>query len=175
MIQRIIEEACYDLASRWIPQKLCDNRWDCAEAVELSTWRDVLPTALPPAAIVPLPTYSLETALADAVKIRNAAVHRHLCDNTEIRYMVVRAQEIMMMFSDSTRRNQFHRLWIELNNWDQSSDHQTAKEELLLLLQEISDRPIDDMDWSPNAVSLQEVTDDRQGVNHYYGEEMELD
>jgi hypothetical protein len=175
MIQRILEEACYDLASRWMPQKLIDNRWDCPEAVELSTWRDLLPTALPSNAIDPLPTYSLERALADAVQIRNSAVHRHLCDNTEIRRMVVKAQDIMSMFSNTTRRNKFQRLWIELNDWDQSSDQQTAREKLLLALREISERPVDDMDWSPNAISLQEITDVGPADNQDYGEEMDLD
>ncbi|KAH8759584.1 hypothetical protein F5882DRAFT_337367 [Hyaloscypha sp. PMI_1271] len=179
MMQRIIEEACFDLASRWIPQKLRDNRWDCPEAVELSTWRDILPAALPPNAIVPNLSYSLERALVDAVRIRNAAVHRHLCDNTEIQRMVVQAQDVMSMFADVTRRNKFHRLWVELTNWDQSRDPQAAKETLLLALQEISERPVDDMDWSPNSVSLQEITDlgdvHRHGDDQYLGEAMDLD
>ncbi|KAE9378569.1 hypothetical protein N431DRAFT_400303 [Stipitochalara longipes BDJ] len=176
MMQRIIEEACYDLASRWIPQKLRDKGWDCPEAVELSTWRDILPTALPPNAIVPHPTYSLERALADSVQIRNAAVHRHLCDNTEIRRMVVKAQDVMSMFADSTRRDKFHRLWIELNDWDQSSDLQAAKGKLLLTLGDISERPVDDMDWSPNSVSLQEITEEHYlGGEQYHGEAMDLD
>jgi len=179
MMQRIIEEACYNLASRWIPQRLRDNRWDCPEAVELSTWRDLLPAALPPNAIVPHPSYTLERALADAVQIRNAAVHRHLCDNTEIRRMVVKAQDVMSMFADDTRRNKFHRLWIELNDWDQSQDPQAAKEKLLLALQEISERPVDDMDWSPNSVSLQEITgggeEQLHDADQDHGEAMDLD
>lgn len=179
MMQSIIEEACYDLASRWIPQKLKDNRWDCPEAVELSTWRDFLPTALPPSAITPHPSNSLEKALADSVQIRNAAVHRHLCDNNEMRRMVVKAQDVMSIFSDITRRQKFHRLWIELNEWDQSKDPEAAKERLLWALQEISERPLDDMDWSPNLVSLQEITDVAGEQNHnddqYHGEEMDLD
>jgi hypothetical protein len=179
MMQSIIEEACYDLASRWIPQKLKDNRWDCPEAVELSTWRDFLPTALPPSAITPHPSNFLEKALADSVQIRNAAVHRHLCDNNEMRRMVVKAQDVMSIFSDITRRQKFHRLWIELNEWDQSKDPEAAKERLLWALQEISERPLDDMDWSPNLVSLQEITDVAGEQNHnddqYHGEEMDLD
>lgn len=178
MMQRIIEEACFDLASRWIPQTLRENRWDCPEAVELSTWRDLLPEALPPNAIVPHPSYTLDRALADAVHIRNAAVHRHLCDNTEMRRMVVKAQDIMSMFADTTRRNKFHRLWIELNDWDQSKDTQAAKETLLLALREVSERPVDDMDWTPNSVSLQEVTEVDEGhcgEDQYHGEAMDLD
>lgn len=173
MMQRILEEACYDLASRWIPQKLRENRWDCSEAVELSTWRDMLPSALPAEAIIPHASYSLERALADSVHIRNAAVHRHLCDNTELRRMVIKAQDVMSMFADTTRREKFHRLWIELNDWDHSSDAVAAKGKLLLALQDISERPVDDMDWSPNLVSLEEITNSEEGMHH--GEEMDLD
>lgn len=89
--------------------------------------------------------------------------------------MVVKAQDIMSMFSNTTRRNKFQRLWIELNDWDQSSDQQTAREKLLLALREISERPVDDMDWSPNAISLQEITDVGPADNQDYGEEMDLD
>jgi hypothetical protein len=46
-------------------------------------------------------------------------------------------------------------------------------------LQEISERPLDDMDWSPNLVSLQEITDVAGERNHnddqYHGEEIDLD
>lgn len=178
MVQRILEEACYDLAARWIPQKLRENRWDCPEAVELSTWRTVLPTALPPNAIRQHPTYILSRALADAVQIRNAAVHRHLCDNIKIQRMVIKAQDIMDMFADHTRRNKFHRLWVELNDWDRNSNHQTKKQKLLAALREISERPVDDMDWTPNSVSLQEVTGavpTEVVQDQYYGEAMDLD
>jgi hypothetical protein len=89
--------------------------------------------------------------------------------------MIVKAQDIMSMFLDSTRRNKFQRLWIELNDWDQSGDYQIAREKLLLALREISERPVDDMDWTPNVVSLQEVPDVGPGDDQHYGEEMELD
>jgi len=47
---------------------------------------------------------------------------------------------------------------------DQSTDAQAAKETLLLALQEISERPVDDMDWSPNSVHLQEIRGDGTGI-----------
>lgn len=92
--------------------------------------------------------------------------------------MAAKARDIMEMFRDVTRRNKFHRLWIELNDWDQSSDQQAAREKLLLALREISERPVDDMDWTPNSVSLQEVTNVvpvESGHDEYHGEEMDLD
>jgi hypothetical protein len=180
MMQRILEEACYDFASKWIPNILNKNNWTCSEAVELSTWRNNLPPTLPPNAIVPVKNYSLEDALADAVRIRNSAVHRHLCDNTEIRRMASHAQDLMAMFSDVTRQTKFHRLRDELDDWDAASqqDPQAARSKLQEALREISERPMDDMDWTPNAVSLQELTSAAESpleIEEHYVDEMELD
>jgi hypothetical protein len=179
MIQRILEEGCYDFAYRWIPAALNERNWSCAEAVELSTWRDFLPDALPLSAIVVLPQYSLHQGLKDAVRIRNAAVHRHLCDNFEIQRMARHAEDLMIMFSDITRQNKFHVLWEELNDWDRSNkgDPQAARMKLEQSLQEISERPVDDMDWTPNAVSLQEITSQVEQIQDTAdsGDEMELD
>lgn len=83
------------------------------------------------------------------------------------------------MFSDVTRRSKFHHLWAELNDWDKGSntDPQAARKKLELALQEISERPMDDMDWTPNAVSLREITsavEESQDTEDYV-DEMELD
>jgi hypothetical protein len=160
MMQRILEEGCYDFASRWIPGTLNEKGWTCSEAVELSTWRKFLPDVVPYKAISPVPNYSLEKALADAVFIRNAAVHRHLCNNVEICRMTSQAQDLMVMFSDVTRQNKFHHLREELKQWDSAvtEDPQEKRYKLESALREISERPVDDMDWTPNAVSLQEIT-----------------
>jgi hypothetical protein len=160
MIQRILEEGCYDFASRWIPDTLYGKGWTCSEAIELSTWKKFLPDVVPYKAISPVPNYSLEKALSDAVTIRNAAVHRHLCNNREIGRMSSKAEDLMFMFSDVTRQNKFHRLQEELKQWDSAvtEDQQGKRDRLERALREISERPVDDMDWTPNAVSLQEIT-----------------
>jgi hypothetical protein len=160
MIQRILEEGCYDFVSRWIPSALKERGWTCSEAVELATWKKFLPDMVPYKAISPVPNYSLEKALADAVYIRNAAVHRHLCNNVEICRMTSKAQDLMSMFLDVTRQNKFHHLREELRQWDSAvtEDPQLKRNKLETALREISERPVDDMDWTPNTVSLQEIT-----------------
>lgn len=177
-MQRILEEGCYDFASRWVPQILHEKRWDCSEAVELSTWRTFLPTALPPTAIRKLSNYTLETALADAVRLRNSAVHRHLCDNHEIQQMALQAQDLMSMFGDTTRQNKFYHLWTELNVWNPQEDPSGARGRLEGALREISERPMDDMDWTPNEVSLEQVPAGLENIQsrvEHYADEMELD
>ncbi|KAJ5041332.1 uncharacterized protein L3040_005877 [Drepanopeziza brunnea f. sp. 'multigermtubi'] len=160
MIEWMLEESCYEFASRWIPEILCAKGWDCAEAVELSTWKCLLPTALPPNATRPLSNNTLEKALADAVRIRNSAVHRHLCNNDEMRKMALQAQDLMSMFCDQTRQDKFYRLWSELKEWEVAStvNASAARARLEAALHEISERPVDDMDWTPNAKSLEEVS-----------------
>lgn len=181
-MQRILEEGCWDFASRWIPNVLAENNWTCCEAVELSAWRKTLPTApLPPRAIVPFPNYTLEKALVDAVQIRNSAVHRHLCDNTELRRMLSHAQGLMGMFGDITRQMKFQQLYSALLDWDGSSsgNSQEARSKLEKVIQEVNERPIDDMDWTPNIESLEEVVPGKVEISeieeykHY--DEMEID
>ncbi|TVY81130.1 hypothetical protein LSUE1_G003362 [Lachnellula suecica] len=163
MIQRILEEGCYDFAARWVPHKLAEFNWSCPELVELSTWKQMLPDLVPPNAIIPVPGTDLEKSLADAVSIRNSAVHRHLCDNIEIKRMAQQAQNLMAMFSDVTRQNKLHHLQLEMGEWDVLSqrDPQTANSKLQMALQEVSERPLNDMDWTPNAVSLEEVVSEK--------------
>jgi hypothetical protein len=178
MIQRILEEGCYDFASRWMPDTLIEKNWTCSEAVELSSWRKFLPDAAPYKAISPVPNYSLEKALADAVAIRNKAVHRHLCDNVEICQMTSQAQDLMFMFSDVTRQGKFQRLREELKQWDSGprDDPQWKRNKLESALREISERPVDDMDWTPNAVSLQEILPGPDSPEpEEYIDEMEID
>ncbi|KAK2624917.1 hypothetical protein QTJ16_005286 [Diplocarpon rosae] len=180
MIERMLEESCFEFALRWIPDILHAKSWDCAEAVELSTWKSFLPTFLPSEAIRPRSNHTLEAALGDAVRIRNSAVHRHLCDNDEIRKMALQAQDLMFMFEDGTRQDKFHRLWLELKEWDVASavDAQAARAKLESAIQEISERPVDDMDWTPNATSLQEMPigmNEGQEEAEYSVDAMELD
>lgn len=177
MMQRILEEGCYEFATRWIPEALYRQGWDCAEAVELSKWKAFLPTSIPGNAIRPLSNYSLDAALGDAVRIRNAGVHRHLCDTEEIRKMTLQARNLMLIFSDVARQNKFHTLWEELGLWEGHAreNQEAARNRLEEALKDISDRPVDDMDWSPNAVSLQEVPcNDIAEVGEPF-DEMELD
>jgi len=42
-VQRLLEECCYDFARTWVPSVLEEHNWDCAEAVEIIRWSEVLP------------------------------------------------------------------------------------------------------------------------------------
>lgn len=81
------------------------------------------------------------------------------------------------MFSDGTRSEKFTKLWVELGEWDRRNkiDPQGARQKLEEALKNISERPVDDMDWSPNIESLQEVTNKVEAVQEFVADEMELD
>ncbi|RDL35918.1 uncharacterized protein BP5553_06530 [Venustampulla echinocandica] len=188
MIQRIIEEGCYDFASRWIQNILCEKNYTCSQEVELPEWRRLLPKYIPGKAINPTSTSNLEGVLANTGRIRNAAVHRHLCDNADLRKMAGHAQDLMFMFSDVTRQENFHQLRIELDEWDKlnSDDPQAARNRLESALQVINELPMNDMDWTPNAESLMEIgpeiisepsmgVSQRSSIPHHFGDEMQLD
>ncbi|PQE08499.1 ubiquinol-cytochrome-c reductase cytochrome c1 protein [Rutstroemia sp. NJR-2017a BBW] len=181
MMQRLMEEACYAFASRWIPKVLQRNNWTCSEAVELSVWKTILPENVPAEALLPM-TKTLQQCLSDAVRIRNAATHRHLCTNFELQRMTLQAEDLMVMLSDRTRQAKFNRLWAELNEWERNSasNMQAARHKMEMALQEIGERPMDDMDWTPNAISLQELSPVEQEVKEIkdfedHHDAMELD
>lgn len=78
-VQRLLEESCYDWAAKWLPALLTERNWDCAEAVELGNWAEILPQRFQH---ISNGATSLESgdALKYALKtthpLRHAAVHR---------------------------------------------------------------------------------------------------
>ena len=93
--------------------------------------------------------------------------------------MVLQAQGLMAIFSDVGRQEKFHRLWVELKEWDTSQvDQQSKRSKLETALRDISEQPLDDMDWTPNSVSLQEIKTgggEVLGIEQHQVDEMEVD
>jgi hypothetical protein len=76
--QRILEECCYDFVRAWLPAVLTDSGWDCAEAVELTTWTRMLlehSDSLPPQALA-ADGANLEDVFYSTNQLRHTAVHR---------------------------------------------------------------------------------------------------
>lgn len=130
MTQQILEEGTYDFAARIVPQVLKANNWTCSEMVELKSWKDVLPNKVPPAALTVVDNYSLSQGLSDAVRIRNAAAHRQVCDNGELRRMARQARDLMVLYGDVRRRRKFEWLREELGAWDREGDGEAKRVQL---------------------------------------------
>jgi hypothetical protein len=86
------------------------------------------------------------------------------------------AHSLMAMFDDPTRQNKFLRLWDAIHDWDtENLDLQAKKYKLERALQEVSERPVNDMDWSPNTVSLQELKPSDEAWYYDVDDAMEID
>lgn len=129
----------------------------------MSTWRALLPVELPQEALSVQGNEKLQIGLKDAVYIRNAATHRHICDNYELRKAASQAQGLMVVLSDFTRAEKLVSLKAQLSAWEASmaTNYDAAKQTLLDALREIGERPVDDMDWTPNSVSMEEHPDEQ--------------
>ncbi|KAH8594873.1 hypothetical protein B0O99DRAFT_512797 [Bisporella sp. PMI_857] len=160
MMRRILEEGSWGFAKRVVPEVILEYGYTCSEMVELAKWRDILPGRVPPAYIISIPGYTLLRGLNDAVKTRNAGSHRHLCSNTELRNMAKHSQNLMYMYGDVSRQNKFQWLSDELLQWDKDTgkDADMKRSKLEEALRLISEKPVGDMDWTPNSVSLEEIT-----------------
>ena len=78
-VQRLLEESCYDWATKWLPALLTERKWDCAEAVELGNWAEVLPQRfqhISNSATSLESRDALRYALVTTHPLRHAAVHR---------------------------------------------------------------------------------------------------
>ncbi|KAK1675199.1 hypothetical protein BDP55DRAFT_159999 [Colletotrichum godetiae] len=77
-VQRILEDCCFDFATKWIPHVLQGQGWDCSSAVELTKWTSVFSTTglkLPAHATTPAGT-SIKEILFHTHQLRHTAVHR---------------------------------------------------------------------------------------------------
>ncbi|KAK3358424.1 hypothetical protein B0T24DRAFT_693343 [Lasiosphaeria ovina] len=84
--QQLLEECCFDFAAKWMPSLLEQRGWDCAAAVELTKWTQILGkthTTLPPNAIklantntTTSPPMTIRDLVQPAQTLRHTAVHR---------------------------------------------------------------------------------------------------
>ena len=102
-LQRLLEDCCYQFATRWIPEVLTEKGWDCAAAVELSQWAKVLPRnfeSIPKDAIYAQDEPALRNTLLATVPIRNVAVHRDPTKVLRIDQMLDQGLELTRMLND---------------------------------------------------------------------------
>lgn len=105
-MQKLLEECCYDFTRRWIPGLLTKREWDCAEAVEITRWSEVLPSKF---FDLDTDATSLESRskLFEALKaispLRNAAVHRQRTSGRGIEQMLDNALYLVQVLQDGSR------------------------------------------------------------------------
>ncbi|KAF5492274.1 hypothetical protein CGCS363_v010671 [Colletotrichum siamense] len=112
--QTVLEECCFDFASRVIPHVLVERGWDCASAVELSKWAKVLHEELH-AGLQGPPGVSVQSALISTHELRHTAVHRLPTTARGISRLLESAVELAEVLNDVPRAAQLEELKAELD------------------------------------------------------------
>ncbi|KZL68385.1 ubiquinol-cytochrome-c reductase cytochrome c1, partial [Colletotrichum incanum] len=115
--QKVLEECCFEFASRWIPDVVQQKGWDCASAVELTKWAktfDKQMTKLPSDAIATTSS-SITDVLYPTHELRHTAVHRLPTPARRISQMLRAALKLAEALQDLTRAAQLEELVSEVD------------------------------------------------------------
>ena len=120
--QHILEECFWNWAQMWVPAFI-QREWDCAAAVELTTWVRQLPywiKMLSPEAIqlnsIRGSDARLQQILSDVTRLRNTAVHRIADSARGIHCMLVSSVQLANLLRDQLRANLLEDLRRELDH-----------------------------------------------------------
>ncbi|RDL40953.1 uncharacterized protein BP5553_00932 [Venustampulla echinocandica] len=118
-VQRQLEECCFDYAVKWLPSLLEEQKWDCAEAVELTKWTRILAKRcdkLPASAIDNDSEIPLEKVFFSTNVLRHTAVHR-LSTTARATYdMIQSASRLAQTLGDHTRAAELENLQLEIGS-----------------------------------------------------------
>lgn len=129
--QRLLEECCFEFATKWLPNVLKERKWDCAEAVELNRWVRVLlkySGSLPQHAFNNDGNLPLKTILLPINALRHSAVHRLHISTPKIANMIESAAKVASVLGDQRRAMQLIELQQEMQT--QSSTLEIWKDKL---------------------------------------------
>ncbi|EAW12032.1 uncharacterized protein ACLA_007920 [Aspergillus clavatus NRRL 1] len=117
-VQRILEECCFDFATRWMPTEVHDHGWDCAAAVELTKWTKLLSKWTPrlPSEALDLSASDLDTSMYTIRKIRHTAVHRLPTTARGVGAMVLSAMRFAEVLRDALRAAQLEDLHADIQS-----------------------------------------------------------
>ena len=129
--QRLLEECCFEFATKWLPNVLKERKWDCPEAVELNRWVRVLlkySSSLPQQAFNNDDNLPLKAILLPVNALRHSAVHRLHISTPKITNMIESAAKVASILGDQGRAMQLTKLQREMQT--QSSILETWKDKL---------------------------------------------
>lgn len=118
-VQRQLEECCFDFAAKWFPSLLEENKWDCAESVELTKWIRILTKRcdkLPASAIDDDPEMPLKKVLSSTTVLRHTAVHRLPTSAQGIYKMIQSASRLAQTLGDHSRASELENLHLEIGS-----------------------------------------------------------
>jgi DNA polymerase kappa len=118
IVQRILEEACFNFTKVWLPAVLERNGWDCAEAVELTQWSKIFSheSANLPQHAIATGTESISNMLLSTYKIRHTVVHRLPITARGAIQLIEPAIRVTEVLQDSLRASQLQELQKEVDS-----------------------------------------------------------
>ncbi|KAI0129459.1 hypothetical protein BJ170DRAFT_680959 [Xylariales sp. AK1849] len=117
-LMRILEEACFEFAQKWLPAILREEDCDYASAIELTKWTRLLAknaNSIPEGAIE-LGKGTLNQTLFATSKLRHSAVHRLATTTRGIRDLLRAGLSLASALRDHERAAQFEELCDELDD-----------------------------------------------------------
>lgn len=124
VVQRVLEECCYDFAKKWLPSELEANEWDCAAAMELTDWTRLLAkweTELPEDSLK-LKGTELDSLFVEVRSTRHSAVHRLPTTAEGITLLVHSAMRLTDALQDPIRTSRLKDLLFEVQNRTRAMD-----------------------------------------------------
>ena len=106
LLQKQLEECCFEFAKHWMPDLLVKRNWSCAIAVELNHWAQTIPQqyeVIPREATTAQTAQSLRNTFEGTVHIRHAAVHRLRTNAKEVDKMLQEGIQLTQMLKDGPR------------------------------------------------------------------------
>lgn len=164
--QRILEECCFEFAKKWLPQVLDTQGWDCAAAVELTKWSQILKQhsdKIPTDAITLANGSTLSQLLLATHRLRHAAVHRLPTTAREVNRFVQSAIKLTEALQDSKHAAQLDDLHQEIGSKINAMElSKNALEETLRLeLESIASRRKELDEEEANCINKM-LVDDRE-------------
>ena len=117
LVQFLLEECCFEYGKKWVPEMMEAHNWHVVESIELTQWTKWFfeyIKLLPPAALTPIPTKSMEEVLFETSSIRHSAVHRLSTSAAGIINMLSAAITFTSVLNDSVRTARLIHLKVKL-------------------------------------------------------------
>jgi len=111
-VQKLLEEALFEFAEKYIPALLQHTRWDTPEAGELTKWNKAIAKFSQPHSLT---NHHLGTLIRNTHRIRHAAVHRNPTNVHELRKMLKDSYKLAEALLDKVRCGRLQLIQLSLD------------------------------------------------------------
>ncbi|EEY19966.1 conserved hypothetical protein [Verticillium alfalfae VaMs.102] len=160
-----VEECCFDFATKWFPKILRAKDWDCAVAVELTTWPKVFKENFPklPDNALSVPQHTLRRIFAQLTELRHTSVHRLPITAGDTSRIITSALGLAEALRDTARSAVLAELIYEVEEKAKAlGQNITAHKARSILELEDIDRARRELDAKECRVDLQQMVEDRE-------------